>query len=361
MVSNMAFAASPLDSFTLVGQVTVPDIAVPIVVEAPINVPSDRYMYAVVNDQTGRVVPSYTKRSVDVEYIDVENKIVTNGSQKNTQGYVDLLLPSSGSGVVILQITAKKPLTSSMLILDLANNSALPTDVEIYATNQQGEEETLVAKKRMRSSRVTFPEYTALQWRIVLTHSQPIRTQIRLRQDTYDTETKRSVRFLAQPDKTYTLYANPDTLVSIATRESADLRSDSDVLRIAEPKLLLNTSYQPADDDLDNVINQLDNCVSVPNPNQTDIDNNGRGDACDDFDKDGVRNYIDNCIDEPNRKQKDTDGDMIGDACDDEESRLTEKYFWIPWAGMGGSLLVLIGLFVIVSRQKPMVMQDNQE
>ncbi|HKQ96611.1 MAG TPA: thrombospondin type 3 repeat-containing protein, partial [Candidatus Polarisedimenticolia bacterium] len=48
-----------------------------------------------------------------------------------------------------------------------------------------------------------------------------------------------------------------------------------------------------------------DNCPGIPNPNQADADNDGRGDLCD------------NCVFVSNPGQEDTDGDGIGDACDD--------------------------------------------
>ena len=95
-----------------------------------------------------------------------------------------------------------------------------------------------------------------------------------------------------------------------------------------------------------------DNCVEVSNPDQVDVNGNGRGDACDDFDKDGVVNQKDNCPDYPNMNQKDTDRDGIGDICDDAESRITEAHPWLPWAGMGFSLLVIGGLFLFVLRGK---------
>ena len=89
------------------------------------------------------------------------------------------------------------------------------------------------------------------------------------------------------------------------------------------------------------------------------MDGNGRGDACDDFDRDGVINSKDNCPNNPNRNQLDTDGDGIGDVCDREESRVTERYPWLPWLGIGFVALVLLGLFVMVAREMPAAMREE--
>jgi hypothetical protein len=48
----------------------------------------------------------------------------------------------------------------------------------------------------------------------------------------------------------------------------------------------------------------------------------------------------------------DTDSDGIGDVCDTEESRITEKNAWLPWAGMGFAAVVLVGLGVSMLKQK---------
>jgi len=59
-----------------------------------------------------------------------------------------------------------------------------------------------------------------------------------------------------------------------------------------------------------------DNCVFVSNPDQSDFDANGVGDACEDSDDDGVEDAFDNCPTVANPDQADGDGDGVGDACD---------------------------------------------
>jgi hypothetical protein len=77
-----------------------------------------------------------------------------------------------------------------------------------------------------------------------------------------------------------------------------------------------------SDSDRDGVLDENDNCLAVPNPDQVDGDGDDFGDACDadpgctDADGDGPCDEQDNCPDTPNVDQADADEDRIGDACD---------------------------------------------
>ena len=63
------------------------------------------------------------------------------------------------------------------------------------------------------------------------------------------------------------------------------------------------------DDDSDGVENDVDNCPDTPNPDQTDSDNDGIGDVCDDdSDNDGVPDTVDLCPDTPQGVAVDFDG-----------------------------------------------------
>jgi len=82
------------------------------------------------------------------------------------------------------------------------------------------------------------------------------------------------------------------------------------------------------DDDNDDVPDDQDNCPTVKNPGQEDSDPDAQngGDACTeqaaDRDADGVLDAEDNCPDVKNPGQEDADGDAAengGDACDEDD------------------------------------------
>lgn len=75
-----------------------------------------------------------------------------------------------------------------------------------------------------------------------------------------------------------------------------------------------------ADTDGDGIGDFSDNCPTVANPDQTDTDSDGKGNACDDDDdNDGVKDVNDNCPTLATSDFTDSNGDGVGDACTDDD------------------------------------------
>jgi len=342
-------------------------INVPTVVEIPFATNFiERFDFAVLNKTINSFEPHYFKQETLVNEIPVSVNTIPNigGADrmidKDARTYADFLLPENAQGQVQIILSSPNPITSSVLTVLLDDNIALPTSVEIRAL-VGGQNRIVVANRRMDQQTIHFPRTTSNRWQITFNYGQPLRiSELRLNQDNATKSSAHAIRFLAQPRHSYRIYFDPDRSVKAPVGEAGNLALAQDVLIIqAATPPRNNPNYIIADMDNDGVPDVRDNCISISNSDQQDINNNGRGDVCDDFDQDGWINLKDNCPDNPNRGQEDADNDGIGDICDEQENRITERYTWIPWVGIGFAAIVLIVLIVLTMRTAYAGKQNN--
>lgn len=92
---------------------------------------------------------------------------------------------------------------------------------------------------------------------------------------------------------------------------SGDTWASSDHLPIVVDLMMVGA--QAVDTDEDGVLDALDNCAEVPNPDQGDFNGNGTGDMCEDSDADGLMDFMEiNWGTDPS--VQDTDGDGLTDG-----------------------------------------------
>jgi len=343
-------------------------INVPTVVEIPFAADFiERFDFAVLDKTTNSFEPHFFKQETLINEIPISVSTISNTVSvnrmidKDTRTYADFLLPENTQGQAQITLSSSAPIASSILTILLDNNVALPTSVEIRAL-VDGQNRIVVANRKIDQQTIRFPQTTSNRWQITFFYSQPLRiSELRLNQDNASKSSVRAIRFLAQPTHSYRIYFDPDRLATAPVGEAGNLVSAKDVLIVSAAASQNNPNYIIADVDGDEVPDIRDNCVSVSNSDQQDINNNSRGDVCDDFDQDGLTNSKDNSPDNPNRDQRDTDSDGIGDVCDKEESRITERYTWIPWVGIGFAALVLIILLGLTARSTRATEQNNKQ
>ncbi len=351
-----------IKSYTSVAEVPEQNFIVPTLVDVDFNA-SEIYQldFAVYNETQKQFVPVafLSKGQEPPKIIQVVDVLSSNFYlpiyDGNQSTFKDVPFnPENKNNYIDLFVSFDKNINSDSFTLDLPKNVTIPDYVGVQALSG-GNYNTVVAKKEMSSNTVSFPKTSSDYWRVQLYYSQPLRiSEIRFN-STDNVASKKSVKFLYQPNNVYKIYANPEKVVSNYVDGKAGnlIFNNTGLKNLGTLTLMPNIAFSPADTDLDGVIDSQDNCVLIPNPDQSDLDKNGVGDVCDDYDKDGVINSKDNCPNIPNRDQIDTDGDGIGDACDTEESRLTEKYPIIVWGAIGfASLILIILLYMAFSKIK---------
>ena len=339
-------------------------IVVPTVLEVPIDgnkIHSDTF--GVYNESDKKFISTLLVNNDSLEFNDVEainsatNENLSdlfNGRLDNTMEdfYLNYLSKAGDKNTVSISVKYSKAIKTNSLSFSFDSYVTLPTRISLKAL-VDGKDVVVLNSVKPTSSILNFPTTVSDKWILEIEYAQPLRISKIHFDDTSNAYTKQYLRFLALPGKSYKIYANPEYTPNtyVTYEESPNLSSSEGVKRTGFFQLLDNPAFVYSDTDGDGIPNVTDNCVNVANPDQADVDQNGRGDACDDFDRDGIINSIDNCRDVPNYDQKDTDGDKIGDACDPDESRFTEKYPWIVWAGIGFSSVVFLSLLFVVGNK----------
>lgn len=364
-LSNRDISQDVISAYRQFKQVSLPKLLTPKVVEVPLDINSLERSDSLVLDKTtdtfqpSLLIKDKVKESVTASIIATclpdQSFFAEKMTDNDDQTYTEIPLPDNCRGSVKIILEKASLITADSVYILLDNHVALPKTIAVYT--KDGSLKTVLSPIEMTSQKINFPKTSAKNWIIDLSYGQPLRiTEIRLGGQYSNEILDSKLRFLAQPGHEYDIYFDSDRRVSATIGEAGNLADNAGVLKLTDGIAKINPGYIIADSDRDSIPDINDNCVSVANLDQIDIDQNGRGDVCDDFDKDGVINYLDNCQDLPNYNQQDNDGDKIGDVCDNEESRLTEKYKWLPWLGIGLAGIIIIGLFVftvISMRKKP--------
>lgn len=349
-----------ISAFRQFKDVTGLQLVVPTVLAVPFeNVAGLTRLFAVV-DVTDRgfvpslYVPNRKKISLSAEALIFPQTIINGAASLMVDGdtttFTHFGVPASNVGEEIIRLSSVESVASSGLELTLAQYTASPSTINITAGNSE-RQYTVVAKRTMTGNTVRFPQTRATNWTVTFEFNQPLRiAELSILSDDTPTLDSGYLHFLAQPQHSYRVYFDPDRPVDPVQGESGNLALDNDVLRVAPSAAATNPDYALADTDSDGIPDIKDNCSAVTNPDQRDDNKNGIGDACEDFDRDGVQNIKDNCPNNPNKDQADKDADGTGDACDSIDNRITERYPWLPWAGIGSAATVLVVLFVLTAK-----------
>lgn len=345
--------------FKFYKEITVQGIAVPTVVEAQLTDDSiGTGRFAVINKNSNKLESHSVISSTEVDNSDYTVTANTNNEDiekifdGNMFTYTQFELDENNLGKVILEYSYIDPIRSSKLNLNVDINGELPDFVSIEAFSG-GRYRTIVARTALNNrSTINFPQMLSSSWRVTFEYSQPLRiTETSFQENNVSYKNIKKVRFLALPETEYILYHD-----SVGAHSNFNdglvynFRSTPDFIELENISSLSNPYFVPPDSDGDGISDALDNCPTAVNSDQEDLNKNDKGDACEDFDQDRVLNYLDNCPDIPNTRQRDIDGDGIGDECDGIESRLTEKYPWLPWTGIGFAGIVFVVMFALVAK-----------
>jgi Thrombospondin type 3 repeat len=291
--------------------------------------------YGLVVDQNNEPATLYTRfEKMEESKTFIEPTIKSLSPTKEYIGFINDAIPNTftefdldkDSGKASFEYSFGKVSNLENISFQLAAGVANPEMIEVLG-EKNGEKFTIISKAKFVNGG-NFPPVKVDKITVNLFHSQVLRI-VEFYPETGFGFSKAAAQqnyyFLAKPGSQYKAY-----LAGGRVPESYETLPENLGYEIKEAtisKFVNNIPYTQKDTDKDGILDQADNCITVENPDQVDLDKNSRGDRCEDRDLDGVLDYKDNCPPGYNPDQKDTDKDGYGDNCDSDDSRLFQTFF----------------------------------
>jgi Thrombospondin type 3 repeat len=313
--------------------------------------------YGLVVDQNNELATLYTRfQKEDNSQPNVQSTIKSLSPTKEYIGFINDAIPNTftefdldkDGGKASFEYNFGKISNLENVSFQLAAGVANPEMIEVLA-EKNGEKFTIISKSRFLNGD-NFPPVKVDKIIINLYHSQVLRISEMFVTTGFGfdkTEAQQNYYFLAKPGSQYKAYLSGGRIPS--SYETLPDNLGYEIKEVSIPRFINNIPFTTKDTDKDGVLDQVDNCITVENADQADLDKNSRGDKCEDRDLDGVWDYKDNCTKSSNPDQKDTDKDGTGDVCDIDDSRLFQTFFsnnsWALPVIISVCSILVIGVF----------------
>lgn len=233
-----------------------------------------------------------------------------------------------------IEIEFNEEVNISGVIIHLDEGVISPQTISIRAKFNNEEWKTLVAQKNY-TSYLEFPDVSVSNLEISFSTPHFLRiSELEIASKSlFDGRNKiesvEELTFFAEEGKRYFLFSDAHFGQKTYNPTKKQPLSVDEATPIFEmPAAENNPDFNP-DFDNDGINDNIDLCPKIVDPENTDIDNNGRGDACEDPDLDNIYSNLDNCPFAYNPDQTDSDFDGTGDVCD-QDANLEILPFLVP-------------------------------